>query len=574
MTRTIAFLSATLATTLCVTAQNTLVAPALFQATEAGSTGNIWRAGINRYQCAYDASHFVGQGVPFPIDIHTVEYRLDGGLTGSPTTYPNVEIYLDVSANDFESLSTSFADNRTQAQPRVPEYSGPVQLVAAGGGEPNDYVVTIPLDNPFRYVPENGADLLVEIVLLDPPSPLVGNTMSSAFNITTHGCSAIRSVGSTTAATGSLTAFCPVVRFGYNEGLAVARHDTYGAGCYDRAVSFYESFDINANDLGNTTLTATPNAAGGYDVAAAALGTFDAPTTPGLALDDDVVTGPIALPFTFDYPGGSTTSIFIDSNGRILLNGTDVAQVTATPAALLASPVHVLCPAWQDLHPDGATNVDNVHAEANAGGTEFYITWNNVSCFPNTQGGNSTFQVALIDQGSQDVVEFRYQTLVNDSTTNAGIMMTAFSLGSGAVDPGASDLSAGGISTSADSPALALSASPRPTLGSTCTYTLDNLRANASVSLIRISFYSTIPTPLTAYGLTTPDCYGHIHLGASLGLGNLMFGNPTDSVSFTWPTDVIYTGAEMYCQGLEIAPGENADGVIVSNGLKIKLGQY
>lgn len=553
-------------------AQEQLIAPALFDNVEAGSTANIWRAGINRYQCVYDSSHFTGQGVPQPIDIHTIEWRLDGGLTGTPTMYPNVEIYVDRSANDYASLSTTFAANRTQALPRTPEYAGPVQVLGASGSEPNDFVITIPLQNVFRYVPELGEDLLVEIVILAPPVPLTSNTFSSAFNVPVHECAAVRSVGSTTLATGSATAFCPVIRVGYNDAIGAARHVPYGEGCYDRAASFYEEFAFQANDLSGTTITAIPNPSGGYDVFPAPLSTFDVPVSPGLALGDDVVTAAIPLPFTFDYPGGATTSIFIDSNGRILLNASDVSQVTATPAALLATPANVLCPSWQDLHPDGATNVDNVHAEANLAGTEFYITWNNVSCFPNTQGGDNVFQVALIDQGTLDRVEFRYQTLVNDSTTNAGIMMAGWSPGGGAVDPGNTDLTAGAFSTTADVRALALSGSPRPVLGTNCIYTLENIRANASVSLIRISFYSTAPTPLSSYGLNTPGCFGHIHLATSVGFGNLLLLNPSASIDFTWPANVVFTGAEVYAQGLEIAPAENPDGVITSNALKIKLG--
>lgn len=571
MARLDRFLAATLGLAFAASAQTTLIAPTLFDGVEAGTTGNIWRAGINRYQCAYDASNFTGPGIGYPIDIHTIEWRLAGGLFGTAVTYPSVEIYVDQCATDFAAMSTTFAANRTRALPRTPEYSGPVQLIPAAGGTPNDFVVTIPLDHPFRYVAEQGQDLLVEMVILANPTPLAGNTISSAFSNPTHKCAAIRSVGSTTATTGASTAFCPVIRVGYNEGLNVAKHTPYGDGCYNRTSSWYESFALNANDLSGRTLSATPNALGGYDVANDPLSAFVAPVGTGLALDDDVISAAIPLPFTFDFPGGSTNTIYIDSNGRVLLTGTSTSQVTATAAALLSSPVAVLCPAWQDMHPDGAINVQNVFAEANAAGTEFYITWNGVHCFPNTQGGASTFQVALIDQGTHDIVQFRYQTLFNDSTSNAGIMMTAYSPGGNAGDPGNRDLSTA-FSTAADAPALSLAGSPRPILGTTVTYTLSNIRPSASVSLIRISFYSTLPTPLTAYGLSAPGCYGHIHLGASLGLGHLMFGNPTDSVTFTWPTELFFSGAELYVQGLEIAPGQNPAGVITSNGVKLQLG--
>ena len=74
-------------------------------------------------------------------------------------------------------------------------------------------------------------------------------------------------------------------------------------------------------------------------------------------LGDDVISAAQALPFTFDYPGGSTSTIRVDSNGSVNLNGAGVSQIGGGPAALLTSTVHRLSPSMQDLFPDGATNV-------------------------------------------------------------------------------------------------------------------------------------------------------------------------------------------------------------------------
>lgn len=550
-----------------------IVAPALFSSSEAGSTGNIWRAGINRVQCVWDSSHFTSSGVEAPVYLHTLEFRLAGGLASNLTTYPSVELYVDYSTNDYTSLSTTFANNRTRALPRTPEFAGDADVIPASGGTPNSWVISVPLTTPFLYNPELGQDLLVELVILAAPSPLIGNTMSAAFNAAAHGANSIRSVGSTTAATGSLSAFCPVVRFGYNDAQSSGRNNKYGAGCYQREQSFYELFPGSTNDLTGTTLAATQNANGGFDVGAAPISTFDAPTGTGLALGDDEVSAAIALPFTFDYPGGSTNSLVVDSNGRIFLNGTTASNVTATPSGLLSMPVHTICASWQDLLPDGLTNTANVFAESNLAGTEFYVTWNGVPCFGATNP--STFQVAFIDDGTNDRIELRYQTMVNDSTSNGGNMMTGFSLGGAAIDPGASNLSAGGIQTFADQGPLALNASGRPILGTSTTYTLNNIRTNASVSAMYITFFGVSPTPLTAYGLfQSTGCDLHIHLPSAVPLGPLMLNNPSDSQSLAWPLDPSFVGAQLYLQGLAIAPGENGDGVITSNGMRSTIGSF
>jgi hypothetical protein len=550
-----------------------IVVPPVFTTAEAGSTGNLWRAGTNRYQSAYDSSLFTGVGLDSPVYLHTLEFRLAGGLLGNPTTYPSVEVYLDYCVPDHATLNAAFASNRTRALPRTPEFAGAVDVLPASGGTPNDWVISVPLDTPFLYNPELGQDLLVEIVILGSPSPLIGNTSSSTFNVTTDKARATRSVGSTTATTGTLTAFAPVIRFGYNYAQASARHVAYGTGCYQTEQSFYEVFPGSAADLTGTTLTATKNAAGGYNVAAAPTTAFVAPTTTGLALTDDVVSTAITLPFTFDYAGGSTSSIFVDSNGRIFLNGTTASAVTATAPGLLSTPVHVICASWQDLEPDGTTNVANVFAEQNVAGNEFYVTWNGVECF----GANdpSTFQVVFIDDGVNDRFELRYQTLFNNSTSNTGVSLTGFSLGGTALDPGASDLSAGGISTAADNRSLSLTASPRPVLGTTTDYTLNNIRANAGVSAIYVSFFGSSPTPLSAYGLfQTQGCFLHLHLPTATELGMLMIGSPSNTRSLSYPNDINFLGAQLSFQGLALAPLENGDGVITSNAIRSTLGLF
>jgi hypothetical protein len=112
-----------------------------------------------------------------------------------------------------------------------------------------------------------------------------------------------------------------------------AAHDSLGVGCGGSARAFYESvIGPTQVDLTGSTLTAVENGNGGYDVSIAPISTFVVPTGVGLALGDDAVSASQALGFTWDYPGGSTSSIVIDSNGRILLNGTDATDFSPTVA--------------------------------------------------------------------------------------------------------------------------------------------------------------------------------------------------------------------------------------------------
>lgn len=173
------------------------------------SSGSIWRAGLNRVQCIYDSSHFTGQGVTAPFTIQRLRWRLADGLVGTATTHPAVDIWLGNSATDALAPSNTFAANRTGSHTLV--YSGPVNVTTAAGTTPNSFVIDLPLSTPFVYSPLAGADLLLEIVI-QTAAP-IGATMATSNSAVAHRANTVRSLGSTVATTGSVSAFCPVVAF-------------------------------------------------------------------------------------------------------------------------------------------------------------------------------------------------------------------------------------------------------------------------------------------------------------------------------------------------------------------------
>ena len=52
---------------------------------------------------------------------------------------------------------------------------------------------------------------------------------------------------------------------------------------------------------------------------------------PDRQLGDDALSAPIPLPFTFDYPGGSTNSILVESNGNVWLQPPAHANLLVNP---------------------------------------------------------------------------------------------------------------------------------------------------------------------------------------------------------------------------------------------------
>lgn len=579
MNRLLSFVSvASLAATVALS-QN-IVVPALAANADLGTSQNYLREIVERYQSIYDTTQFTTQGIFSPIEINTISYRPSVGQLGFATTYPSVEVYISNAATDYAAMSATYATNRSVAFPTTPNYAGPVNMVTVSGAGPvNQDYVTINLTTPFIYDPSLGQDLLIEIAILVAPTPTVTTipTQVSSFNVATHRCQTVRTLGNTTALAGTLSAFSPAPRLGYTIPAGVAKHDPYGTGCYAIPRSFYEVFPSQANDLSGQTVMVSQNGNGGATAFTIPAVSMTMPTGTGLALGDDVVSPAITLPFTFNYPGGSTNQIFVDSNGSILLNVTGGSSIGGNAAALLSSTSHRICASMQDLLPDGVTNVANVFAEADPLNptSVFLITWVNVPCYNTTPApvpATSTFQIALIDSGTNDTFELRYQTLVNDSDSNAGVAITGFSLGSNAIDGGSSDLTAGLINTQADLGPLTLTGSPRPVMGTPVSYQVSNIRAGG-FTLMQCGFGQDLAgTPLSAYGLNATGCSAFLAPVGLSSFGPLLFNAPTDSFNFTWPTG--YPGVQLFVQAFELQSvnPENPAGILVSNGLQVLLG--
>ncbi len=564
----------TTAAALCVAslAAQQVTVPSIFANAEGGTTGNVWRAGINRVQCFYDSSNFVNQNVGQPIVINSVNFRAAGGILNvAGIVYSSVEIHLQNAAVDYLTPSTTFTANQS-APLGTPNYAGPVTTVGATGTTPNDYFISIPLSTPFTYSPEAGQDLLMEIVILVAPAPLTGTTTSTGFSAAAHGCNSVRSVGSTVALTGTVSAFCPVAKFGYTDVPGAATKGSYGTGCYDVAVSLYEQFAGSANDLSGQKVTLTKNALGGYDSVTSTGTAVTLPTTPGLALSDDVVSAIQTLPFTFDFPGGSTTGIVVDSNGSIGLAGTVGTTIGGSAAVMLGLPSTRIVASMQDLLPDGVANVANVFVHPDArNASVYYITWLNVPCFGSiaVPPPTSTFQIKLTDNGTNDTVELIYQTLANDSSSNAGVALTGFSRGSGANNPGSSDLTAGTVSSRTEAKALKLATTQRPIINTSMTFTTSEIPASAAFSLYVLSLGQVNPG-LDLGVIGAPNCRAYITLPEVLS--NFQIGGPTAATIVSIPNDPFFVGQSFFSQAIALDATANAAGIISSGAVSCVMG--
>lgn len=544
--------------------------PSFMANAEGGSSVNIFREVSNRVQCVYDTSNFVVQDVAQPIVINTVEFRLGGGLATNVTTYPLVEIHLQNAAANYTALSTTFATNRS-APLGTPNFSGPVTLVPVAGTTPNGYFLSIPLSTPFTYFPESGSDLLMEIVINGAPTPAVLNTTATGFGTPASFCNSVRSPGSVAALTGSISSFCPMARFGYTNAPGAAINDTYGIGCYDTAQSLYEEFAAGASDLAGQRISMTLNVQGGYTATTTPGAAIVAPTVAGLALGDDQVSAAIALPFTFEFPGGSASSILVDSNGSIILSGTSASAIGGSAAAMLALPSARICASIQDLLPDGATNLANVFAQVDSrNANQFYITWVNVPCFGSTAVPPPVcnMQIALINNGTNDRFELRYVSYANDSSSNAGVALTGYSRGNNGVDGGSVDFTAGTVSSQTDQGRLKLAPSSRAVINTNLGFVANDIPVTAGLSLLVVSAGQDLGTDLG--GIGAAGCSAYVSLPEIVTVSLLT--SPSSTASVAVPNDPFLVGQSVYSQAVSFDALANALGMISSNGVASLIG--
>ncbi len=347
--------------------------------------------------------------------------------------------------------------------------------------------------------------------------------------------------------------------FGLSTSNGLATVTRSGTGCISGSASYYELFNAGGFDLAPSAIRMTPQN-GGYQVTPISASVVP-PSGGGLALSDDSISAPIGLPFTLNFPGGSTTQIRICSNGFIYLNGTGSSRsyVPRVDEALSGGPR--LFPGWTDLLPDSGTNTNNVYFNNDAANNRVLITWWNVPEF--SSGGPKTFQVVIHSNG---VIEYVWQTY----SLNSHQGFVGFSPGNNGRDPGSRDLSAAlPFFTGADAVPLAQDAS-RPVLGTTCTLQVSDIPAGSATGWEILGIEAHPPIDLTFAG--GPTCF--LYVNPSITSLPFSVAGTSASVPLPIPMDLSLQGIALGAQAVTITPGLNAMNAATSNLVVLGLGQF
>lgn len=584
-----------------------------------GSTGNVWRAGLNRVQCIYDSSLFTSQGVNGPIVITDIGWRVaSANMTGPSVavTYPSVDVFLQDSKVDYASPTVTFSANRSEDPLGTPNFSGPVTTLVQAANS-NLPLCTVTLSTPFVYVPVSGQDLIIELVINAVPAPATGNITGTSFNVG-HLANTVRSVNSTTALAGAVSAFCPTVDLTYNTSVSNAAQSlTVGQGCYNRPYSFYESWvDPNAaftapldiDPVGSAgainglnmfyvgdSYVVTQNAAPGLSIVPGTGVTTEIVNNTAPTATDSAASNPAddaywtrALPFSFIYPGNptGTNQIHISSNGLVWLAAPQTAGNlysfdqggAANFTGFVSRPA--LAPNWMDLEPfDGATflgGLGNIIVDTD--GTTYYsITWDGVKeWLPTPTPVNlSTVQLVLYAGGSVDIRYGAAGCIHSDCSRLVG-----FSRGDG-VDGGTGpsprqypDLSvatAGLGYVSGDGARNSrLSSTFRPKVGRPLELVTTNFDPQ---TVFNIGLISTTPLPgIDLAALNMPGCSAYILL-PEVASDFQFVATPSVTWSVLGSIPAAFAGASVYAQAAQLLSGapapRNVANIVVSNGVTL-----
>ena len=128
--------------------------------------------------------------------------------------------------------------------------------------------------------------------------------------------------------------------------------------------------------------------------------TYYAPAGTYLTLADDVMSGVISLPFTFNFFGIPYTQYYISSNGFISFdatatNGCCSGQLLPDPT----SPNNLIAATWEDIYPPGGGTV-SYQTIGTAPNRIVVVCWNNV---PHFVSGNPVFIQIQLYETSNDI---------------------------------------------------------------------------------------------------------------------------------------------------------------------------
>lgn len=530
-------------------------------ATTPGNTSNAfpWGASANtwgglRLMAVYDSVNFTAANpaITFPILISRLKWRAqDGTQSWTGGMFTTATVNMSTCPVNWSAVTTNYATNHGPDLTVV--YQGSVTAMGGSGLGPGIIAPTVTdlvLTTPFLYDPNLG-DLVIDV---DYPggTNFVGGSLTQ-MDVQSTNSNAVRIYASSQypSANGITQNHGPVVEFEYLPAAGYGSFLTYGQGCGGGGPpGIYELFTTpsQTNDLANLGLSLVPT--GSAYVALQGSLPFVPPAGTALSFTSNQ-TRQVSLPWTFPHQFGTTTSLWICSNGWISFEPTTLTDNTESIGELLTGTAR-LCAFWDDLDPSAG---GAVHAEVDAGNpSTFHVTWTGVPETGNV--GANTFQVSLTSGGS---IEVKWGAM------SAQDGLVGFHPGGSRGDPGATDISTMSVEILGDGTfplSLRAQQGSRPVLGTVFNSVIGEIPTGSGLGAMILGLTKFDPgIDLTSLGM--PGCFQHASPDATF----VFFPTGTSAtIPATLPNDPMFAGFHLFSQGAVFAPAANPLGIITSNG--------
>ncbi|MCR9248014.1 MAG: hypothetical protein NXI31_23530 [bacterium] len=381
------------------------------------------------------------------------------------------------------------------------------------------------------------------------------------------------------------------IEINYTPDASAAVSVQYGLGCYDRPQATYDIVPENvlagsayegtgqtwlANGSPQDSYIVVPGP--GYQAPTSttnlAAGAFT--SSSSTSWDDANLTQ--ALGFTFPFPGGSTTDITINSNGKIYLGlttdasfagcGSNYGSTATFRDGPPSGPLAQICVANTDLDLDQTVGGGALYFE-NPTPTSARITWEQVPNWPAVANEVMDLQITLYDSGQVDLAYG--SNLYNSAIASGNSAIIGYSNGNGDKLGDPQNLAGvAGLQTGDGAFPPNLFVDGRPVAGTTVDIVGDNLSPGTAAGFVSIALQG-LPEPgfdLTQFGL--PGCTANLNIGTVVTSVFLFAAN--NELRWTWNVPTGFNGTQVQMQMGTITPGFNAAGILVTNAICAKIG--
>lgn len=374
---------------------------------------------------------------------------------------------------------------------------------------------------------------------------------------------------------------------------ACAVTSTYGTGCYTVNGSAYQEWTDSSvppgGTVGNAAAAASaaltgrslkflPSGSGYLMLPGNATG-YIAPTPAAtvVTLADDT-ENTVTLGAPFNYPGGSTSTLFVHANGYVSVGSNNTLPGGFNDIPEIPQMLNAPETAWWSWH-------DYNPAEAGSGQVKFEqigavacITWDGVESYPTTAVNPSTLQFQFdLASGEVTIVWVTIEAQGGTGFLQGSDHIIGFSPGGASPTTGQFNITTltTQVLTVPERFPLGLGTTSKPLLGTTVS--LDTT-SPPNIGL-GVNFLSTVQIPAPGLDLAilgAPGCAALADVGAGLGnaISNLGLPGVTLQSSLALPNNPALAGVRIYSQSAWLDAAANALGVVTSNAVELVLGIY